>query len=189
MGKLLSFSNVVACLALFVALGGSVYAAGKISGKQIEVRSLPGNRIKPRTIVSNRIKPKTLTGRQVKPLSLSGRQIDQKTLSEISAAGLADVRYESVTASIPTDGHVVANCPAGTHVIGGGATISDFDEGQVEDSGPNQSRTGWTASGFSFSFRNSMTVTAICVAVGKVASGNTTLPRTAPTIPKYTPAD
>lgn len=40
--KFLSFSNVVACLALFIALGGTVYAAGKISGKQIKPSSLPG---------------------------------------------------------------------------------------------------------------------------------------------------
>ena len=85
-GKLLSFSNIVACLALFVALGGSVYAAGKISGKQIKASSLPGNRIKPRTIAAKRIKLKTLTGRQVKAHSLTGDQINQGTLTQISAA-------------------------------------------------------------------------------------------------------
>ena len=44
--KVLTFSNVVAFIALFVALGGSVYAAGKISGTQIKSGSVPGNRIK-----------------------------------------------------------------------------------------------------------------------------------------------
>ena len=35
---------VVACLALFVALGGTVLAATKIDGRTIQVKSLPGNR-------------------------------------------------------------------------------------------------------------------------------------------------
>ena len=45
--KSLTFSNTIALLALFFALGGSVYAASnKIDGAQIKAKSLPGNRIK-----------------------------------------------------------------------------------------------------------------------------------------------
>ena len=99
-GKALSFSNVVACLALFIALGGTVYAAGKISGKQIKPSSLPGNRLKPRTITARRIKPKTLTGRQVKKHSLTGTEINQGTLTGITAAALASVQYQVTTVSL-----------------------------------------------------------------------------------------
>jgi len=185
--RVLSFSNVVACLALFIALGGSVYAAGKMNGKQIARNSLPGNRLKPRTVTARRLKPKTLTGRQIKPRSLTGNQIDQKTLTAIKAAGLASVRYESVRATIPTDGHATAQCPAGTNVIGGRATISDEDEGFVYDSGPTPLRTGWTASGFAYSPGSVMTVTAICVPVEKFDGGEASLPRTF-SVPQYNPA-
>ena len=41
---------VVALIALFVALGGSVYAAVKIDGKNVKKGSLPGNRIKPNSV-------------------------------------------------------------------------------------------------------------------------------------------
>jgi hypothetical protein len=190
-GKLLSFSNVVACLALFVALGGSVYAAGKISGKQIKVRSLPGNRIKPQTITSSRIKPKTLTGRQVKARSLTGSQINQGTLTQISAASLASVHYQAITT--PLSGSMTsatADCPPNTYVIGGGAIVSNEERASVNDSGPNGLRTGWTATGFSwFSSSNTMTVTAICVAIGKLGSASTTTNRPPSTFPKYFPAD
>jgi hypothetical protein len=169
--KLLTFSNVVACLALFIALGGSVYAAGKINGKQIKRSSLPGNRIKPKSIAPNRIKPKSLTGRQVKPNSLTGAQINQKTLTGVSAAALADVRYEAVTVTLSDDFRptaATANCPAGSYVIGGGATLSDGTEAVVKDSGPSPLRNGWTASGTSWwNSRATMTVTAICVVVDK----------------------
>lgn len=41
----LSYANVVATLALFVALGGSSYAAVEISGSQIRDRSVPGTKL------------------------------------------------------------------------------------------------------------------------------------------------
>jgi hypothetical protein len=190
-GKALSFSNVIACLALFIALGGTVYAAGKISGKQIKPSSLPGNRLKPRTITARRIKPKTLTGRQVRPRSLTGNQIDQKTLTAVNAAGLANVQYVTTTASLPSYGRpgttATADCPAGTLAIGGGATVSDEDEATVNDSGPTPQRTGWTATGFSWFSRTKMTVTAACVVVGnpEEKSGGTII--TGPTGPQYQP--
>jgi len=159
----LSFSNVIACLALFVALGGSVYAAGKISGKQIRPRSLPGNRIKPKSIQPNRIKPN----------SLSGRQINEKTLTGVSAAALAEVQYQATTTTLPSDGRRVsatANCPPDTYVIGGGVTLSNENQANVNGSGPSALRTGWTATAYSYWWFGpgpTMTVTAICVVVEK----------------------
>jgi hypothetical protein len=175
--KILSFSNVIACLALFVALGGSVYAAGKISGKQIKRSSLPGNRIKPKTIPPNRIKPQSLTGRQVKADSLTGAQINEKTLTGISAAALAEVQYQSTTVSLPGDWlptTVTANCPSGAYVVGGGATVSNDEHARVNDSGPSSLRTGWTATAFSWPGGAEMTVTAICVRVEKPGGSDST---------------
>jgi len=191
--RVVTFSNVVAGLALFIALGGSVYAAGKLDGREIKRKSLPGNRLKPKTITARLIKPKTLTGRQIKSRSLTGNQINQKTLTGINAAGLASVRYEMVTMPLPPDGRpattATANCPAGTYVIGGGATVSNDDEAIVNDSGPTTQHTGWTATGFAwFSAGNTMTVTAICVAVEKLSGAETTLPRPpTPKGPQYNP--
>jgi hypothetical protein len=185
--KTFTFSNVIACIALFAALGGSVYAAGKINGKQIKRNSLPGNRIKPKSVKPNRIKPKSLTGRQVKPRSLTDTQINQQTLDEISAASLANVHYESVEILLPNDGRpatrATANCPAGTNVIGGGATVSN-DEGRINENGPTGLRTGWTATGFAwFSSTTTMTVTAICARVEQPTGAAQTAPS-----PKYQPA-
>jgi hypothetical protein len=174
LGKTFTFSNVTAFIALFVALGGSVYAAGKISGTQIATNSIPGNRIK----------TKTLTGKQVKPNALTGKQINESSLSGVSAGSLAGVQYAtaviplapltnfnetSVTVIHPTAG--TASCPAGTSVIGGGATVSDEIDAAVNDSAPSTTRNGWTATGISYEFKAiSMTVTAICTPVAS-ASG------------------
>jgi hypothetical protein len=51
----LSYANVTATLALFVALGGSGYAAAKIRGKDIA----------PRTITAKHLKRGTLTGKEL----------------------------------------------------------------------------------------------------------------------------
>lgn len=179
-GKALSFSNVIACLALFIALGGSVYAAGKISGNQIKPNSLPGNRVKAKTLTGKQIKPGSLSGTQIKAGSLSGTQIqagsltgtqiNQSTLTGVAASALATVQYVASTVSL-TPGGIggTASCPAGTNVIGGGATVSNEINAFVNDSGPTSLRNGWIATGFGEP-GTSMTITAICTAVSS-ASG------------------
>jgi hypothetical protein len=169
--KVLTFSNVVAFVALFVALGGSVYAAGKISGTQIKASSLPGNRIKAKSLTGKQIKPGSLTGTQIKAGSLTGTQINQATLTGVTASKLASVQYAVATASFSgfvTPGVATATCPAGTNVIGGGATVSNAENAFLNDSGPNATRDGWTATGFGEP-GTSMTVTAICTAAAAVS--------------------
>jgi len=56
----LTFSNIVALLALFLALGGSVYAASKINGKSIKKQSVPGNRLKPDSVTSTQVNESSL---------------------------------------------------------------------------------------------------------------------------------
>ncbi len=182
-----AFSNVVACLALFVALGGSVYAASKIDGKHVKRNSLPGNRLKPKSVTANRIKPKVLTGRQVKARSLTGRQINQGTLDDVTAARLGGVHYRATSVALPPTGwpvtRVTADCPQGTSVIGGGATLSR-EESRVDESGPTPLRTGWTASGVAWFSGTTMTVTAICAAVDKPSEGSQTV-SAPPSGPRY----
>ncbi|MBS1880759.1 MAG: hypothetical protein JST31_14710 [Actinobacteria bacterium] len=185
----LSFSNVVAVVALFFALGGTVYAAGKISGSQIKPNSIPANRIKSKSISASQIKPGTisgaqiqagsisasqvksgsLTGAQIQAGSLTGAQVNGATLTGVSAAAIGTVQYVTATVAINaasesgTSG--TANCPSGTKVIGGGATVSDPIRAYVNESAPALSRTGWFADGVSSEPGVSMTVTAICTPV------------------------
>jgi hypothetical protein len=66
-----SASTAVALLALFVALGGTGYAAVKLNGKQIEPRTITGNKFKNKTLTGNRFKDNTLTGRQIRESRLA----------------------------------------------------------------------------------------------------------------------
>jgi hypothetical protein len=84
---------VIACVALFAALGGSVYAAKKatkINGKTIKVKSLPGNRLAIGSVPGNRLQPGALTGSALAPGSITGIQIDASTLGQVPTAVHAD---------------------------------------------------------------------------------------------------
>jgi hypothetical protein len=81
---------VVAILALFVALGGSVYAAKKIDGKSIKVKSIPGNRLRPKTITAKQLSLGVLLGAP-KPGLITGSQINEASLGQVPNAAHADV--------------------------------------------------------------------------------------------------
>jgi hypothetical protein len=81
---------VIACLALFVALGGTVLAATKIDGRTIRVKSLPGNRLTVGSVPGNRLRPGTIPGSRLAPGSVKGDQIDIGTLGQVPSATHAD---------------------------------------------------------------------------------------------------
>jgi hypothetical protein len=172
--RVFSFSNVVAVLALFLALGGSVYAASsnKINGSRIKPKSIPGNRIKGNSLTAAQIKSRTLTGAKVKPGSLTGKQVVGSTLTGVSASSLAAVDYAVTTVTLAqykVGGTTsTASCPSGQRVIGGGALVSNDNNASVNDSGPTASRTGWEATAYTGGQGVTMTVTAICTVVSSL---------------------
>jgi hypothetical protein len=83
-----SHSMVVAYLALFVALGGSGYAAVKINGKDIKSRSVAGTKLKKNTVTGTEVKNRSLRGADFKAGQLpAGRQGPQGPQGAQGAAG------------------------------------------------------------------------------------------------------
>jgi hypothetical protein len=91
----------VAGLALFVALGGSVYAAtrGRIEGRVVKVKSLPGNRLKLHSVPGNRLKPHSVQAGELSPgaldgarlkTPLTGADINELTLGQVPRATHAE---------------------------------------------------------------------------------------------------
>lgn len=81
---------VIAGLALVAALSGTVYAAAKINGRSVKVKSMPGNRLALGSVPGNRLKPGALQGSLLAPGSITGIQIDTSTLGQVPAAIHAD---------------------------------------------------------------------------------------------------
>jgi hypothetical protein len=129
---------VVALLALFVALGGSVYAASGIDGRTIKPKSLPGNRLMPGSLAANRLAPGTIPGSRLAPGSVTGAQIDAATLEQVPSAARANQADSARDASraqfaqsagdaASLNGHVAA-CAAGTRPFAGACWQATFTE-------------------------------------------------------------
>jgi hypothetical protein len=98
-----SASLVISCLALFVALGGTVYAGTAISGKTIKKGSLPGNRVKAKSLPGNRLKKASVPGDKLMKDSVTGVQINESTLSQVpSAANATNAVNATNVASVKT---------------------------------------------------------------------------------------
>ncbi len=92
-------SNVIAYLALFVALSGSAYAASHINGKTIRKHSLPGNRIKKN--------------------SVTGKQVNESKLGTVPSATSA---MSATTADTATNANALGGTPPsgfGSGVVSG----------------------------------------------------------------------
>jgi hypothetical protein len=89
--KLPSPSMAISLLALFVALGGTGYAAVKINGKSIKAKTITGNKLKNKTLTGGKFRNKTLTGGKFKSDTLTGSQIKESTLGTVPRADVANV--------------------------------------------------------------------------------------------------
>jgi hypothetical protein len=68
----LSFANVVSAMALFVALGGSSYAAIKIGSAEIADNSVRGRDIHKSTVRGTDIRDGDLTGKDIRNSTIAG---------------------------------------------------------------------------------------------------------------------
>jgi len=107
-------STAVALLALFVALGGTGYAAVKINGKNIKARTITGKKLKSKTLTGHKLGNSTLTGAKLKADTLTGREIRESQLGTVPRADVA-----------PTAGSANA--------IAGGAAAGFVPRGKVLD--------------------------------------------------------
>jgi hypothetical protein len=127
--RLPSPALLIACLALFVALGGTVLAATKIDGRTIRVKSLPGNRLAVGSLPGNRLQSGTIPGSRLAPGSVKAEQIDLGSLGSVPNADhatSADTARHATTATAAdhaadattVNGHAVG-CPAGFRQFAG----------------------------------------------------------------------
>lgn len=106
-------ATAIACLALFVALGGTGYAAivlpkNSVGPKQIRTGGVTSKDVRNNTIRSIDVRNRNLRGRDIRPNSLRGRQIDESTLAPVPQAANADT-LGGLSAS-----QLKVRCPAGT---------------------------------------------------------------------------
>jgi hypothetical protein len=119
----LTYSNVMATIAVFVALGGSGYAAAKLNGQNIKDRSISGKKLKKRTISREKVKKDTLTGTEIEEAKLGTVPRATRADSAADAASLGGTPASAYASLLATD--------EAPHVVGaaGEPTIDNGGQG------------------------------------------------------------
>ncbi len=96
----LSYANVMSTMAVFVALGGSSYAAVTINGWSIRNRSIPGAKLR----------HDTLTGRQIKESKLA-RVPHARNADKLGGLTAVDLKIKCPTDTFPSADVCVERTP------------------------------------------------------------------------------
>lgn len=83
--KKVTFSNVIACLALFIALGGVSWAAVKLPKNSVSTKQLKKN-----SVTTSKIKRSAVTGAKIKNNTISGADINESSVGKVPSATSAD---------------------------------------------------------------------------------------------------
>jgi hypothetical protein len=140
----MTFSNTISMIALFVALGGTSYAAtqlakNSVGAKQIRKNAVGAAEIKRNAVRSVDVKdgvlrltdfaagqiPTGATG----PTGPAGPAGDKGDKGETGSVGVVSVQHTVADADVPdgTKASFDVFCPAGSQGIGGGARGDDFN--------------------------------------------------------------
>ena len=85
----LTFANVTALTALFVALGGSSYAAMRVGSEEIANNSVRGKDIRKGTVRGTDVRDGDLKGKDVRDRTISGADVKESSLGSVPSADLA----------------------------------------------------------------------------------------------------
>lgn len=119
----LTFANLTALLALFIALGGSSYAALRVGSEQVANNSLRsqdlrnndvrGRDIRKGTVQGTDVRDGDLKGRDVRDNTLSGNDVKESTLATVpSAQDAQTLAGRSASAYLGTDAVTLGGKPA-----------------------------------------------------------------------------
>ena len=99
----LTYANVVATLALFVAVGGaSAFAASQLAKNSVGPKQLKKN-----SVTTAKVKKEAITAAKVKKGTLTGAQINVSTLGIVPAANTADTAGRANSLAAPEGFHEV----------------------------------------------------------------------------------
>jgi hypothetical protein len=156
----LTYANIAATLALFVALGGTSYAVKQIGSKDIADNSVRSRDVRNNTLRTRDVRNRTLLAKDFKKGQLpSGRggargprgpRGPRGVRGKTGAPGLSGLSL--VTANSPMDSTdksaILAKCPSGKRAVGGGASLisGPVDKLALGRTAPSGNPpTGWRA--------------------------------------------
>jgi hypothetical protein len=155
----LTYANVTATLALFLAIGGSAYAAATT----LPANSVSTTQLQDGAVTTLKLHDHAVTGAKVARQSLTGANIQSSTLGTVPAAsnasslgGTSASEYLHDFQVIETQGPMnsetdktqITSCPSDSFVVAGGAELYTNNTGDdqkvaVNVSAPTDDHTGW----------------------------------------------
>ena len=186
MRKRLTFANIIACIALFLALTAGSYAAvsvpaNSVGSQQLKAKAVTRGKIAANAVTAGNIATNAVTGSKIAahavdgskiaPGSLTGADINLTTLGKVPSAAVADSANVARVKTVIVAGTAVANsivsatatCDPGLTVVGGGASVSDENNELVNDSYPSATNSWTVHIAAAPSGGTAFTVYAICV--------------------------
>ena len=178
----LTYANVTATLALFLALGGGAYAATALPARSVGSREL-----KKDAVTRVKIKRNAVDGSKLLDGSIKGADITESTLGPVptaanathaaAAAVLDRIAYRSTASTVgASTGAAVATatatatCDAGQHAIAGAVRVDNPADAFIIDGFPDNAGTAWTVRvGNAGATGSGFTVVVICTTVGGVS--------------------
>jgi hypothetical protein len=113
-GRRLTYANVVATLALFLALsGGVVWAAGKIGAKNLRANAVTAGKIKRNAVTNAKIRGNAVTAAKIKAGAVDFTKLAPGTGLVASATGGPVAANETTAVSVPLSGAVTFTPAAG----------------------------------------------------------------------------
>jgi hypothetical protein len=174
----LTYGNITATIALFIALGGTSYAAiqiprNSVGSSQLRAGSVGSSEVKNRSLrtIDLSVAARNFLRGQRGPAGPPGPPGAAGTGAPgtAGASGALGLTYVTAAGVVPA-GEVTsatATCGAGQRVTGGGVRIDSASDTAVRETYPNINNTAWTArvgnddvAGGPFGY----TVFAVCVA-------------------------
>ena len=106
-GRRLTYANVVATLALFLALsGGVVWAAGKIGAKNLKANAVTAGKIKRNAVTSTKIRGNAVTAAKIKAGAVDFTKLAPGTNLVASASGGPVAANVTAPVGVPLSGAV-----------------------------------------------------------------------------------
>ena len=183
----ITYANVVATLALFVALGGTSYAVKQLGSGVIRDNSIRSRDVRDNSLGSGDIHNRSLLRRDFKrgqvpkgrrgktgPPGLRGKPGKTGKTGKTGAGGVSGTTVVSAdTVRDSNNKGGTAQCPSGKRALGGGATLKTGPPGEIAlaTSAPSGNpASGWRASGLEISGTLEpwqLTVYAVCAKVAR----------------------
>jgi hypothetical protein len=147
-----TYANTMATIAVFVALGGSSYAAITVTGKNVKNSSLTGKDIKNSSLTTSDVKNASLLSADFKAGQLpAGPQGPKGTTGDTGGPGVSALQRVVVVSALDSISPktIAVPCPAGKRLLSLTGTLTG-GLGQVvfDDFSPNSALTSGTVTAY-----------------------------------------